>query len=81
MRRILATVLVSITMLQPAAVQCRGQEAPQFGCDSSAIKWVLPGDFDRAVKRAGSEKRLIVIKGVSFGIDEDGAKCATKGKW
>ncbi len=81
MKRTLATTLASVFVLQTAAVPGRGQEGPQFGCDISAIKWVLPGDFDKAVERASKEKRLIVIKGVSFGIDEAGAKCATRGKW
>lgn len=45
------------------------------------VDWVLPGGFDKAVERAKREHKLILIKGVSFGIDEVGAKCATKGKW
>ncbi len=81
MKRTLAIVLSSIIILQSLAIPGRGQDRPPFGCDTSAIKWVLPGDFGKAVQRAKKENRLIVIKGVSFGIDVAGAKCATKGKW
>lgn len=50
-------------------------------CVADNIDWVLPGHFAEAVKRAKAEQRLILIKGVSFGIDVAGAACATKGKW
>ena len=56
------------------------QEAPP-PCDTNAIRWVLPADFDVALRRARAESRLLLIKGVSFGIDAEGAKCATKGRW
>lgn len=49
--------------------------------NDGAIAWHLPHDFDAAVARAKKQKRILVIKGVSFGIDDAGAKCATKGKW
>lgn len=52
-----------------------------FGCDPSAIQWFVPGQFEKALARAKEEKRLLVIKGISFGVDDAGAKCATKGKW
>jgi hypothetical protein len=50
-------------------------------CDRTAIQWVLPGDFPRALARAKQEQRILVIKGISFGVDDAGAKCATKGVW
>ena len=50
-------------------------------CNTDNIDWVLPGHFQEAVSRGKSEQRLILIKGVSFGIDVAGARCATKGKW
>jgi hypothetical protein len=50
-------------------------------CDRSAIEWVLPGDFPRALERAKAEQRILVVKGISFGVDVAGAKCATKGVW
>ncbi|HEX6813514.1 MAG TPA: hypothetical protein VF384_17980 [Planctomycetota bacterium] len=50
-------------------------------CDRTAIEWVLPGDFEQALARAQKEQRILVIKGISFGVDDEGAKCATKGVW
>jgi len=50
-------------------------------CDRSAIEWVLPGEFPRALERAQTEQRILVVKGISFGVDVAGAKCATKGVW
>jgi hypothetical protein len=50
-------------------------------CDRSAIAWVLPGEFPRALARAQAEQRILVVKGISFGVDGAGAKCATKGVW
>ena len=50
-------------------------------CDTSAIRWELPNSFAKARARAAEENRILLIKGVSFGIDHEGAKCATKGMW
>ena len=52
-----------------------------LGCDPSAIAWFIPGQFQDARDRARKEKRLLIIKGISFGVDAAGARCATKGKW
>lgn len=57
------------------------QEDPTPPCDRSAIDWVLPGSFPQAVARAQQDQRIIVIKGISFGVDSAGAGCATKGVW
>jgi hypothetical protein len=51
------------------------------GYDATNIHWVLPKDFATALERAKEEHRLLLIKGVSFNIDEAGATCATKGTW
>lgn len=45
------------------------------------IQWVFPGNFDDAEKRADEEGRILIIKGLGFGLDETGATCATKGDW
>lgn len=51
-------------------------------CENTlAIKWILPGHFDDALKQANAQHRIIMIKGVAFGIDDAGATCATKGCW
>ena len=49
--------------------------------DISAVQWVYPGDFDTALKRCHDEKRLLIFKTVMFGVDQEGATCATKGHW
>lgn len=49
--------------------------------DTSEVHWVYPGDFDAALARCREEKRLLIFKTVMFGVDEEGATCATKGKW
>jgi hypothetical protein len=49
--------------------------------DRTAIRWHGPGEFAAARERAEHEKRLLLIKGISFGVDELGASCATKGRW
>ena len=48
---------------------------------ASAIRWILPGQFGRAVSQARMQERILIVKGISFGIDEVGATSATKGKW
>ncbi|MEO6593880.1 MAG: hypothetical protein ABIP94_03910 [Planctomycetota bacterium] len=57
------------------------QGAAPSSCNTTNIHWVLPGDFSTALQRAVAEQRLLLIKGISFGVDEAGATCATKGKW
>ena len=57
------------------------KQPAKLGCDRSAIQWFIPGQFKEARARAKQQKRLLIIKGISFGVDDAGAKCATKGKW
>lgn len=45
------------------------------------IVWTHPGDFEKARERARTENRILIIKGIAFGVDEEGARCATKGDW
>ena len=68
----------------PSDAFCQEAEvapAQTYSCVTDNIDWVLPADFDKALARSKSEQRLLLIKGVSFGIDAAGAGCATKGKW
>lgn len=74
---LLALALVASSQASPVALKA---EAPVYS-DTSAIQWVLPADFDEALARARSQNRLLLIKGVSFGIDAAGASCATAGTW
>jgi hypothetical protein len=53
----------------------------EYGHDPTNIRWHLPAEFDTALDRARKEQRMLLIKGVSFNIDEAGAKCASKGTW
>ena len=48
---------------------------------TARIAWKLPHQFEEAVAEAKARNRILLIKGVSFGIDAAGARCATKGKW
>ena len=57
------------------------QSGDDYGRDPSAIKWQVPGTFGEALARAKKEKRILLIKGIAFGIDEEGAKDATCGTW
>jgi hypothetical protein len=49
--------------------------------DECSIRWHFPHQFEEARARSKAENRILLVKGVSFGIDEEGATCATKGKW
>jgi len=67
-------------LLASSAATLRAQD-DTIPRDRTAIQWVLPGDFPQALARAQKEQRILVIKGISFGVDDAGAKCATKGVW
>lgn len=77
----LAFSVLCITAFGPGQDKVQPQVDLDHACQSHGIRWHLPGDFDEVVKLARKQGRLILIKGISFGIDELGAKCATKGKW
>lgn len=72
-------MLCTLALALTAAPAAQDEAPPAY--DATAIQWVLPDAFDEALRRARVEERLVLIKGVSFGIDEAGAQCATKGKW
>lgn len=65
---------------QPKDVPHQRKEAPPCQ-DATAIAWFLPGQFTDAVNQARKEHRLLMVKGISFGVDAVGAKCATQGNW
>ena len=73
--------LLRFAFLAALLATSRAAAETPYGCDPSAIRWTLPGNFNDARERARKERRLIVIKGIAFGVDEAGAKCATKGDW
>ncbi len=68
--------------LVPLLLSCALACGPEPTCqDTSAIRWFTPGDFAKAQKQAAEERRILMIKGIAFGIDELGATSATKGCW
>ena len=80
----LAFLIPTVALALPS--QDRSEEAVDARAGTAAsntlaIHWHLPGKFEAARERARRENRLLLIKGISFGIDEAGAKCATKGRW
>ena len=50
-------------------------------CDTLAIRWKLPHEFNEARELARTQNRLLILKGIAFGIDAEGARCATAGSW
>lgn len=74
-------VLAALGATLCLATALAAQEPTPAPCDRTAITWVLPGDFEAGLARARKEQRIIVIKGISFGVDTEGARCATKGVW
>ena len=70
--------MIVLSFALAVAVAGAQKELP---CDPTAIRWVLPGEFSTAFQKSQEQKRLIAIKGIAFGVDEKGAKCATEGCW
>jgi len=82
MKTISATLFLCLTVVNLAPCQDPvPAKTKVLGCDKTAIQWFKPGEFEIALARAKKNKRLLIIKGISFGVDDAGAKCATKGKW
>ncbi len=80
--RALLSLVVVGTLTTPALAQGRSAGRPKRRSgDTEVIEFVLPGRFKEAVARAKKLNRPLVIKGVAFGIDRQGATCATKGHW
>lgn len=71
----------AIARPQPNPPATAAPRVQQFTCDESAIDWHTPDAFEAAIAEAKASNRIILIKGVSFGIDAAGAKCATEGTW
>ena len=75
------TCLLAAAALVVASLSARA-DGPKTDCqDTSAITWFTPGSFPQAKAKAAKENRILIIKGIAFGIDAVGAKCATKGCW
>lgn len=77
-----AAALAVLAATTHAAAQSPTTAAPAASATNSTnIEWVLPGNFEVARSRAAKEERILIVKGVSFGIDSIGAGCAQKGRW
>jgi hypothetical protein len=73
--------VIPATLLLAASASTLRAQDDSISCDRTAIAWVLPGNFPQALARAQKDQRILLIKGISFGVDDAGAKCATKGVW
>ena len=58
-----------------------GQPAIDAEGDTRVVDFYLPHEFEQALKASKQQNRCLLIKGVAFGIDAAGEKCATKGHW
>ena len=76
-----AASLATSVALGAQEIEARDSGAVELGSDPNAIEWFGPGQFESALARATKERRILMIKGISFGVDEVGARCATKGRW
>ena len=81
MRRLLSFVFLFGLSANFAFAQTGSGPVSSGPGNTEAIRWVLPGDFQDAQRQAVEKKRMLLIKGLGFGLDELGAKCATKGCW
>ena len=64
-----------------SAVLTTTVSAQGASCSGDAIDWFVPGQFERAVDEATTRQRIVIVKGIAFGIDKAGAKSARKGTW
>ena len=69
----IATLLILCLLSSPWLVA----QAPP----ATEIRWHLPGRFGEAKADAVKRQRILLIKGISFGVDEAGALRATRGRW
>ncbi len=76
----ISATCISIFIWSSSPVDAK-EAHPGWARDRAAIQWKLPHQFSDALKEAKSKNRILLIKGVSFGIDDAGAKCATDGMW
>ena len=72
---------VCVLVLASGTYAFASGDKPQQARAEAAIEWHLPHQFSEAREASKKQSRILLIKGVSFGIDEAGAQCATKGKW
>lgn len=78
---LLMAVAVCFVLAGSGSAQTTKTEKKANCFNPEKINWVFPGHFDRAYEQAEKKNRLLLIKGLGFGLDDLGATCATKGCW
>ena len=68
---------VVVLLISLPAVACEDEVVG----DTRVVNFYLPAEFEQALADARESNRLLLIKGVAFGVDQLGATCATKGHW
>lgn len=86
MKRMLLALALLLCFVAPMISLAQETEPPKVKAatprgDTTAVKFFIPGQFKEALKQAKESKRCLLIKAIAFGVDEEGAKCATKGHW
>lgn len=85
MKRLLPAIVLLCLIAPVTAVaqerETSGEEHQLPKGDTTAVKFFVPGQFKEALKQAKESKRCLMIKAIAFGVDDEGAKCATKGHW
>ena len=79
--RLTTALLLKLLTAAPGAAQDGNSVEAQACGNDTVVDFVLPGRFREARKRSSERNRLLLIKGVAFGMDEAGATCATAGHW
>lgn len=79
--RVRTMILTAALLLHLVPIVRAADEQPAGPGDSRVADFFLPGQFLEARMKAMETNRSLLIKGVAFGMDEAGAKCATKGHW
>lgn len=86
MKRMLTALALLLCFVAPVTSLAQETEPPKAKAaaprgDTTAVKFFIPGQFKEALKQAKETKRCLMIKAIAFGVDDEGAKCATKGHW
>ena len=75
-----ATILAAMCAQTPTAADSPDEEWGDCQ-QTQSIEWFRPGSLSAALDRCRETGRILMIKGVSFGIDEVGLEHPTKGTW
>lgn len=73
-------VLVGILLLAGTS-HAQDDSQTKIDLNSQSIQWFVPGKFEDAMEKSRQQERILLMRGLGFGLDEEGASCATKGCW